>query len=100
MGAGMLIGILISGVQVAISASNTGGAWDNAKKEVEAAPKEPLKCNDANKECKDPVGPEVKESSPEYKEYKKRLDNFALFKWQVYLQKVKIADGEERHQEN
>jgi len=34
--AGMLIGILISGVQLAISASNTGGAWDNAKKEVES----------------------------------------------------------------
>jgi H(+)-translocating pyrophosphatase len=34
--AGMLCGILVSGVQVAISASNTGGAWDNAKKYVEA----------------------------------------------------------------
>lgn len=30
--AGLLIGILVSGTQVAISASNTGGAWDNAKK--------------------------------------------------------------------
>jgi len=29
---GLLPGALISGVQVAISASNTGGAWDNAKK--------------------------------------------------------------------
>jgi H(+)-translocating pyrophosphatase len=33
--AGVLAGIIVSGVQVAISASNTGGAWDNAKKEVE-----------------------------------------------------------------
>merc|ERR1712167_549562 len=33
--AGMLAGAIVSGVQVAISASNTGGAWDNAKKEVE-----------------------------------------------------------------
>merc|ERR1711934_749792 len=34
--AGVLVGALISGVQLAISASNTGGAWDNAKKYLEA----------------------------------------------------------------
>jgi len=33
--AGVLIGALVSGVCGAISASNTGGAWDNAKKYVE-----------------------------------------------------------------
>jgi inorganic pyrophosphatase len=33
--AGLLPGSLVSGVQMAISASNTGGAWDNAKKYVE-----------------------------------------------------------------
>lgn len=32
--AGMLIGGLVSGVQMAISQSNTGGAWDNAKKYI------------------------------------------------------------------
>jgi Na+/H+-translocating membrane pyrophosphatase len=32
---GLLAGIIVSGVQIAISASNTGGAWDNCKKEIE-----------------------------------------------------------------
>ena len=30
--AGLLAGALVSGVQMAVSMSNTGGAWDNAKK--------------------------------------------------------------------
>jgi len=33
--AGVLIGALTSGVQMAISQSNSGGAWDNAKKYIE-----------------------------------------------------------------
>lgn len=32
---GLLAGSLVSAVQMAISASNTGGAWDNAKKYIE-----------------------------------------------------------------
>jgi inorganic pyrophosphatase len=32
---GLLVGSLTSGVQLAISQANTGGAWDNAKKYVE-----------------------------------------------------------------
>jgi len=34
--AGMLAGSLVSGVQMAISMSNSGGAWDNCKKGLEA----------------------------------------------------------------
>ena len=33
---GMLAGTITSGIQIAFSASNTGGAWDNAKKYVES----------------------------------------------------------------
>lgn len=33
--AGVLPGILISGVAMAISSANSGGAWDNAKKYIE-----------------------------------------------------------------
>lgn len=38
--AGLLAGALVSGVQMAVSMSNTGGAWDNAKKYIEAGASE------------------------------------------------------------
>jgi len=33
--AGVLAGNIVSGIQLAFSQSNSGGAWDNAKKEIE-----------------------------------------------------------------
>jgi len=33
---GYLAGVIVSGVQMAISSSNSGGAWDNAKKYIES----------------------------------------------------------------
>merc|ERR1719183_1074421 len=37
---GMLAGTITSGIQIAFSASNTGGAWDNCKKYIEAGNQE------------------------------------------------------------
>lgn len=34
--AGLLIGVIISGIQMATSSANTGGAWDNCKKSIKS----------------------------------------------------------------
>ena len=43
---GLLAGCIVSGVQIAFSFSNTGGAWDNAKKYVEAGTHKTKKMKD------------------------------------------------------
>ncbi|KQK07378.1 pyrophosphate-energized vacuolar membrane proton pump [Brachypodium distachyon] len=68
--AGLLAGALVSGVQVAISASNSGGAWDNAKKYIEAGASEKARAlgpkgSDAHKAAVigDTIGDPLKDTS-------------------------------------
>jgi inorganic pyrophosphatase len=60
--AGLLAGALVSGVQIAISSSNTGGAWDNCKKYYEKIGK---KGTDVHKAAVvgDTVGDPLKDTS-------------------------------------
>lgn len=59
---GMLAGNICSGIQIAFSASNTGGAWDNAKKYVEAGNlKRPIEFRRKGQE-----GEIVKKGDPEH----------------------------------
>jgi len=65
--AGLLTGALVSSVQLAISMSNTGGAWDNSKKYISAGGLGPefMKGSDAHKNSVtgDTVGDPLKDTS-------------------------------------
>jgi len=52
--AGILAGNIVSGIQIAFSASNSGGAWDNAKKYVEAGmlKRRDAEGNETNEVCR------------------------------------------------
>jgi inorganic pyrophosphatase len=64
--AGLLVGALVSGVQLAISMSNTGGAWDNSKKFIKAGGLDELsEANDLNS------WENSKQTKPELEEAKK-----------------------------
>merc|ERR1711871_544860 len=60
--AGLLAGALVSGVQMAISSSNSGGAWDNAKKYIEKEGKKHTKEHEAAV-IGDTVGDPLKDTS-------------------------------------
>merc|ERR1712096_48682 len=64
---GVLVGALLAGIQFAIAQSNTGGAWDNAKKYIEAGidPKLGGKGSDDHKAAVigDTVGDPLKDTS-------------------------------------
>merc|ERR1711945_37012 len=65
--AGLLSGALVSSVQLAISMSNTGGAWDNSKKFISAGELGPdhAKGSDTHKNSVtgDTVGDPLKDTS-------------------------------------
>jgi H+-translocating diphosphatase len=48
---GLLAGIIVSGIQIAFSFSNTGGAWDNCKKLVEEGVHKSTTVMDVNDEA-------------------------------------------------
>jgi len=60
---GVLTGALVSGVQIAVSASNSGGAWDNAKKYVEGELNRKNTAQHAAAVVGDTVGDPLKDTS-------------------------------------
>jgi H+-translocating diphosphatase len=86
--AGLVAGIIVSGVQVAISASNTGGAWDNCKKEVEK------QRSSWKAKCKAETGKSLDDVRKEYDD----LPEGDATKTQLYLKWIHVANAlKEKH---
>jgi len=83
--AGLLAGIIVSGIQVAISASNTGGAWDNCKKEIEKQRQDMMKLARADGVNPDKVAKQVKgmsEDDPNYAKMNEWAEKLMIIKEQ------------------
>jgi inorganic pyrophosphatase len=88
--AGLLAGAIVSGVQVAISASNTGGAWVMAKKETE-------KRRQAHKAEVRMAGGDVVAYEAEYKEFELNNDLDNARAQEISTIVLKTRDLRERH---
>merc|ERR1711976_921016 len=95
--AGMLSGALVSSVQLAISMSNSGGAWDNSKKYISGGGlgKEYVKGSEAHKNSVtgDTVGDPLKDTSGPALNIVMKLTDIISLVFGTVIAKYSNADG-------